>query len=665
MATETVPAVFHPRAVGEIASPRLAERRIGWLYGGTGLALFAAMGLAGLAMRLTQAEVLTLSPSWFYRLMTLHGAGMLVGALMSMMGALWYVLRATVPLSLERMLAAYGAIVSGVVAVTVSVVVGGFAAGWTFLSPLPFWAVAEWDTWATVVFLVGMMLVGAGAMIFFVDLLATTSATYGGLRRALGVEYLRGRDHDPPPPQAIAAAVVSFAGLCAGAAGTTVLAALLGRAADAEAQLDALWAKNLTYFFGHTLANLSIYIAAGALYVLVPRFAGRPWKTTKPIVVAWLATLLIVMFAYSHHLYMDFVQPGVLQYVSLTASFAAVLPVAVVTIFTAMLLTWGSRYRWTLASTLVFLGFAGWAIGGVGAVIDSLIPVNLFFHNTLWVVAHFHTYLMLGVILWAIALVAYLLEQAAGRAARASRAGPAVALMLLGGYGLVGVWFLSGMLGLPRRYALHPAESGYSLVASVFVLVFAVGFLLLLAELVWLARAARATGADRSRTAPPEWPAPVPREPTPVLASVRQRQAALVLAGLAVLNFLPFAGNAGEDDVRLHHLVHAGQFLCGLLLGLVVASTPALVRRLRLDLPGAALTGVIAAPALMMLAMVPAMYEPLEDSAALHAAYHVGIGLLGVVTGLGAGRLGAVAGRLLAVLAVGMGLLYAAGVTGA
>jgi hypothetical protein len=40
-------------------------------------------------MRLTQATVIALSPGWFYRILTLHGAGMLTGVLLVMMGALW------------------------------------------------------------------------------------------------------------------------------------------------------------------------------------------------------------------------------------------------------------------------------------------------------------------------------------------------------------------------------------------------------------------------------------------------------------------------------------------------------------------------------------------------------------------------------------------------
>jgi len=419
MAVVSAP-VAHPLAHELAPEPTVDERRVAWLFAGTGLALFAAMGLLGLAMRLTQADVLGLSPRWFYRVMTLHGAGMLVGALLAMMGGLWFVLRPQVGLSLGRLLVSYGCILVGTVAVLVAVVFGGFATGWTFLAPLPFRAAGEWSPWATATFLGGMALVGTGFFVFCIDALTAVTNRYGGLERSLGIAFLRDRDADPPPPQAIAATAVSLEGLLASAVGTTVILALLGRTIDSGVEIDALWAKNLTYFFGHSIANLIIYLAAGMIYVLVPRYAGRPWKTTKPIVVAWLATLVLVATAYSHHLYMDFVQPRFAQYVSIIASSAAAVPVAVVTIYTGMMLVWGSRYRWTLASSLLYLGFAGWAIGGTGAVIDSLIPLNYRLHNTLWVPGHFHTYLMLGVIFWLMAFMAHLLERAAGRPASRS-----------------------------------------------------------------------------------------------------------------------------------------------------------------------------------------------------------------------------------------------------
>jgi cytochrome c oxidase subunit 1 len=697
-----VQEVVHVRGAEFLVEERAVHRRIAWLFVITGVLLFALMGLLGLAMRLTQADVLGLSASWFYRFMTLHGSGMLVGALMAMMGGLWFVLRPDVPLGLGRVLTSYGTIVLGSGLVVVATLAGGFAPGWTFLWPLPFASAGQWSTWATVTFLVGMILVGSGFFVYCADVLQRVTATYGGLVRALGIPALRGRPEEAGPPPAIAATVVSIAGLVASAVGTTMLMTLLVRAMDTGVRIDALWAKNLTYFFGHTVANLIIYLGAGLVYVLLPRFAGRPWKTTKPIVVGWLATLVLVLTAYSHHLYMDFVQPAGLQYMSAISSFAAALPVAVVTIFTGMMLVWGSRYRWTLASTLLYLGFVGWAIGGTGAVIDSVVPVNFRLHNTLWVPGHFHTYLLLGVIFWALALLTHLLERAAGRPAARWPSRLAVAAMLVGGYGLVAAWYVSGALGVPRRFAVHPpGTDGYSLGGSIFAMIFAVGFLVLLLELLALALGAKALRIRPAAAPPPtlgqvalQWaefrsrlsqaPAPpadvtlgppgarrrpaAPTQPLPPPPLTRPAEFAvcLALAVASIAAFFPPIADPGEDEVRLHHLAHAGQFLFGLALGLVIACLPSVFGALsrRRWAGDAGLAAVIVAPALMLLVMAPGVYESLEGDPALHALYHVGVAALGFVTGVGCACLGRLTGRIVFVASFGMGLMYAAGVTG-
>ena len=657
---------MHPDGQALQPEPEARAHAVGWLFAGTGLALFAAMGLLGLAMRLTQADVLGISPAWFYRLMTLHGAGMLTGALLAMMGGLWFVVRPSVRLGFGRMLVAYAAILVGAVAIVVAVVVGGFATGWTFLSPLPFDSAGQWSSWATAVFLGGLVLVGVGFFLYCIDLLSSITATFDGIGRSLGIPFLLGREDEAPPPQVVAATAVTTQGMLASAVGTTILLALIGRTISDSTAIDALWAKNLTYFFGHSIANLIIYLAAGMIYVLLPRYAGRPWKSTKPLVAGWLATLLLVTIAYSHHLYMDFVQPEAAQVISTAASSAAALPVAVVTIYTGMMLVWGSRYRWTLASVLVYLGFAGWAIGGTGAVIDSIIPINLRFHNTLWVPAHFHTYLMMGVVFWMFAFLAHLLERAASRVASRIATVFAPAAMVLGGYGLVGVWYVTGALGIPRRYAVHlPGTDGYSLVASLFVVVFALGFLALLTEFATLGRdALRRRGLSPTPTPAIAGAAPdPPRTFLPPLGPIGVT-AAVAAAVASAFVFLPPVQDASEGSAQFHHLAHAVQFLMGAALGLALLSTPSLFERLRPRWSNAGLVAVIVAPAVMLLAMIPSLYGSLDTHPFAHALYHGALVGLGLLTGMGAALLGRVPGRILFVLSVGMALMYAAGVTG-
>jgi cytochrome c oxidase subunit 1 len=587
--TLPAPSVLHPRAAPFTVEARGIERRIGLLFASTGIALVLVMGVLGLLMRLSQARVISLSPGWFYRLLTLHGTGMLTGALLVGMGALWYVLHATVPLSPGRMLTTYALSAGGAVAVLVATLVGGFGAGWTFLPPLPFYPAGQWSMWAAGLFFVGNLLVGAGFFVFCVDVLQQTTGRYGGLTRTLGWRYLFGREDAPPPPQAIAATVVAIDGLLAATAGTAILAGLLGRTYDHAVGIDALVAKNLVYFFGHSVANLTIYLAVGSIYVLVPRYAGRPYPTTKVFVAGWMGSLLFIAIAYSHHLYMDFVQPTWAQVVSETASYAALIPVAVITIYSMTMLVWGSRYQWTLASTLLYVGFAGWAIGGTGAVIDSVIPINFRFHNTAWVVAHFHTYLILCVVVWAFAFLAHLLERDAGKTSSKTARGWTVVAILIGGYGLTATWFVAGVLGVPRRYAIQPpGTTGYSLVGAVFGLVLACGFLALLVQLVWLARSARARrhlaqpagergqgaaeGADREGPARSLGSLP--------LASPAQLGLAVAACVVGLSAFFPTIVDASETGIRYHHLDHAGQFFFGATLGLLLGSLPPVSQRL-------------------------------------------------------------------------------------
>lgn len=136
--------------------------------------------------------------------------------------------------------------------------------------------------------------------------------------------------------------------------------------------------------------------------------------------------------------------------------------------------------------------------------------------------------------------------------------------------------------------------------------------------------------------------------------------AALCVVGLAT--FFPAVIDASEASVRYHHLDHAGHFALGVLVGLLLGSLPALSRLLG-ERPGAGIVCVTAAPVLMMLVMVPRFYEPLERHSFEHALFHLAMAAFGVVTGIGATRLGLVTGRFAAFLSVGMAVVFAAAMT--
>jgi cytochrome c oxidase subunit 1 len=239
--------------------------------------------------------------------------------------------------------------------------------------------------------------------------------------------------------------------------------------------------KNLTFFFGHTLINLALYLGVAAVYDTLPEYADRPWRTNRVVAISWNAVLLIVLVAYFHHLYMDFVQPGAMQYIGQVASYASAIPAAIVTMFGALLLVFRARMRWHAAPLLMYLGLAGWAIGGVGALIDSTISANVRLHNTLWVPAHFHTYALAGMVFMVLGYFLHRWPGAAATDAQDRRQRLAVGVMAVGAYGFFLMFYLAGAWSVPRRFAAYPAELAHGAtfagLGALFALLFLAGFL--------------------------------------------------------------------------------------------------------------------------------------------------------------------------------------------
>lgn len=451
----------------------------------TVLALFPILVILGFFLRALQADYMTKPrPEWFYAVMTLHGLGMVGTWYVGSMAGVSYLLSRYVKPSVVISRIAFGATLLGVVLLLACTLIGRLGVGWYFLYPLPLHSKGVWPAWATAAFLGSLGVFGVGWTIWSLDLLRAIAQRYS-FSAAMAWHYLRGKQNPEVPPLVLIV-TVSMVSSLAGFVAAVVLLVLYVLELLGGFNNDALLMKNLTFFFGHVLVNITMYLGVAVVYELLPAYAGRPWKTNKIMALAWNTVLFLVMFAYLHHLYMDFAQPQWLQYLGQISSYLISVPAAVVSIFGALLLVYRSRMRWNLVSLLMCFGVMGWAIGGVAAVIDSTVAVNLRFHNTLWVPAHFHTYYLMGVVLMILAFAYYLGEQGSGIAERQGLTKLIVALIVLGGYGFLMMFYYGGAHSVPRRYAHYPEEVsqgiGQARVALVFISLLLVGLALYLWE---------------------------------------------------------------------------------------------------------------------------------------------------------------------------------------
>ncbi len=447
--------------------------------------VFLLMMIFGLLMRLEQAQYISLGASWFYELMTVHGAGMVGIAGLAGAAIMWHFLSQYVDLSEKLFIANLVIFLVGVVMILGSVLVGHFQAGWTFLYPLPTQSMGLWSTGAAAAYLGGLLVIGVGFVLLYLDTARAIIARYGSFSRALGWPQLFGPDDGhAPPPTVVASTMVTIVNLVGLVAGASILTMMLVNAYQPGFAIDALLAKNLIYFFGHVFINATIYMAVIAVYEILPRYTQRPWKANKVFLASWTASTLMVLLIYPHHLLMDFAMPKWMLIMGHVIGYLNTFPILVVTGYGGLMIVHRSGIRWDMASKLLFLSLFGWAAGAMPAFIDGTITVNYVMHNTLWVPGHFHTYLLLGMVTMVFGFMYYIgkvdREQPDSLLDRMALWVFAVATL-----GFTLSFLYSGKASVPRRYAAHLAEwVPYDRVATVFaavviaaVLVFILRFL--------------------------------------------------------------------------------------------------------------------------------------------------------------------------------------------
>jgi len=155
------------------------------LYVGTSFAVLLLMMLAGICMRAAQAGWIEIEPIMFYRLMTVHGAGMVGIAGLAGAAIMWFFLRRYVALSVQVLYANYVLFLLGVVLILASVFLGGYAGAWTFLWPLPAKSMGLWSANAAAGYVVGLLLIGVGFLAFYFDAAIAIRRSYGSLARGL------------------------------------------------------------------------------------------------------------------------------------------------------------------------------------------------------------------------------------------------------------------------------------------------------------------------------------------------------------------------------------------------------------------------------------------------------------------------------------------------
>jgi cytochrome c oxidase subunit I len=239
-----------------------------------------------------------------------------------------------------------------------------------------------------------------------------------------------------------------------------------------------LW-QHLFWFFGHPEVYILVLPPMGLVSLILPKFSSRKLFGFKFVVYSTLAIGVLSFGVWAHHMFTTGLDPR-LRVSFMAVSLAIAVPSAV-KVFNWISTMWNGRVRLEAPMLFCVGGIATFIIGGVTGVFLAAIPVDLIYHDTYYVVGHFHLIIMGLIPFGMFAAVYYWYPLFTGRMFNETLAKVHFWLSFIGVNVAFNTLIVLGMLGLPRRYARY-AERFESLqqIASIGAILIALG------TLVWL-----------------------------------------------------------------------------------------------------------------------------------------------------------------------------------
>ncbi|MBU3077319.1 cytochrome c oxidase subunit I [Sphingomonas sp. XMGL2] len=277
---------------------------------------------------------------------------------------------------------------------------------------------------------------------------------------------------------------------------------------------DPLLWQHLFWFFAHPEVYIIFLPATGFVSQIVETFTGRPVIAYPAMVLAVVATGFLSFGVWVHHMFATGLPR--LGYDFYTAATMAVAIPASIQIFCWIATMWLGKPRYATPFLYVIAFIVTFVIGGLSGVMVASVPLDLQFHDTYFVVAHFHYVLVGGAVFPLLGALTYWFPKFSGRMLSEGLGKLAFWLIFLGFNIAFFPMHITGMLGMPRRVYTYPANMGWdglNMLSSIGVGVIVLGGLVFLANVALTLRRPRDAAPNPWNAASLEWAAASPPPP--------------------------------------------------------------------------------------------------------------------------------------------------------
>ncbi|WP_211326615.1 cytochrome c oxidase subunit I [Paenibacillus flagellatus] len=488
------------------------HKKIGILYLLAGGLFFLFGGLEAILIRVQLMKPMNdaVDASMFNQLLTMHGTTMIFLAAMPLIFAF---MNAIVPLQIGARDVAYPFVnalgfwlffFGGVLLNLSWFLEGAPDAGWTAYTPLS--SSTMYSGKGVDFYVLGLQIAGIGTLIGGINFLVTIINM-----RTPGMSFMR------MPLFTWASFITSALILFAFPAITVGLVLLMferifeANFFDVSAGGNVVLWQHLFWIFGHPEVYILILPAFGIISEVVSTFSNKRLFGYSAMVFATVIIGFLGFMVWVHHMFTVGLGPVGNALFSIATMLIAV-PTGI-KIFNWLFTLWGGQIRFTTAS-LFALGFIPtFVMGGMTGVMLASPPADFQFHDSYFVVAHFHYVIVGGLVFGIFSGLHYWWPKMFGKVLNEGLGKLTFWFFFIGFHLTFFVQHFLGLMGMPRRvYTYLPGQEldTFNFISSIGAFGMGIGTILLLVNILITSMKPKNAPADPWDGRTLEWAIPSP-----------------------------------------------------------------------------------------------------------------------------------------------------------